>query len=324
MPASQALNETRLPRAVRARSAAIAARYAPPAETEPPTPAAAAAPALPPAAPAATPTDTPPAPAADPRHSDPNYWKQRFEVTSGILSKERAARQADNSELNRRITELQDQTRTLQAAAPAAEIDLTKYFTPAQIETYGEEQCRVMAQTADKAATTKAQELIDAAVQPLKDERKRNAETAAEERKAAFVDTLTELVPDWRVIDTDQRWLDWLGEEDENEVKRQSILDQHIGSGNARAAAKLFQKFVKTVEVPAPPVGASGSGANPGGDATPPTPEAVRGLTPLTAAEKRDFFKRSATVRKGQPGFVTDEERATFEARLKLEHPARG
>jgi hypothetical protein len=322
MPATQASTETRVPRQVAARVAASVARYTP-TETDPPNPAAPNAPAPGPAAAAATPTD-PQAPAVDPRHSDPNYWKQRFDVTSGILARERGERNTQIADLNRRITELQDQARNLQAAAPAAEIDLTKYFTPAQIETYGEEQCRVMAQTADKAATTKAQELIDAAVRPLREERTQAAANDAERAKQAFVDKLTELVPDWQTIDKDPRWLEgWLPEEDENGVQRQQLLDIHIANRNAAAAAKMFKRFAKSIEVPAPPVAPSGTGANPGGDAEPPTPGAVASATPPTKAEVKDFYKRSATIRRGQPGYVTDQERATFEARLKLAHPDR-
>ncbi len=327
MPATQASTETRVPHQVALRAANAAARYAP-TETDPPNPAAAAAPASPPAAPAATTADTPLATSpADPRHSDPNYWKQRFEYNQHVLTRERAERQAKETEQNRRITELQDQTRTLQAAAPAAEIDLTKFFTPAQIETYGEEQCRVMAQTAEKAATAKAQELVDAAVRPLREERTQAAANEAERTKNAFVDKLTELVPDWQITDKDPRWCDehtgWLVEEDENGVRRQELLNIHIANRNAAACAKMFKRFAKTIEVATPPVSPSGTGANPGGDAEPPTPGAVASATAPSKAEVKDFFKRSATIQRGKPGYVTDQERATFEARLKLAHPDR-
>ena len=323
MPASQASNETRLPRAVVRRSAAIAERYAPKAEPDP-NPAAAAAPASPPAAPAATTADPPPAaPTVDPRHSDPNYWKQRFDVTSGILAREREQRQARETELNQRLTELQDQTRTLQASAPAADIDLTAFYTPEQIAAYGEEQCRVMAQTAMKAASAKAKELIDAEVRPLREKATQDAVDETERIKNAFADKLTELVPDWRVTDVDPRWLAWLDEEDENGATRQQVLDIHSRNRNAAACAKMFKLFAKVIAVPKPPVTPSGSGANPGSDATPPDAGAVEAATPPTAAEIKDFFKRSSTVRKGQFGFVTDEERTKFEARLKLKHPDR-
>lgn len=130
MQATPALNETRLPRQVLQRSAAIAERQRAQAESE----AASAAPPAPPAepsAPAATTADpTPPQPPADPRESDPAYWKQRFKVTEGVLRTEREARTKEALEFNQRITELQDQIRTLQASAPAPDLDMGQFLTP--------------------------------------------------------------------------------------------------------------------------------------------------------------------------------------------------
>ena len=316
MTASAALTETRVPRQVSARLAASEARYRTP-EPDTPTPAEGAAPANQPATPPAAPANTQPTPAADPRHADPNYWKQRFEVTSGILARERDQRVAQMEGMNTRITELQTQIQTLQAAAPTPEIDLTAFYTPAQIEAYGEEQCRVMASTAMKAAQVHAQKAIDAAVQPLKQRQESDATHSAEQRKQAFVDKLTELVPDWQVTDKDPRWCDeidgWLAQEDEHGAVRQSILNAHIQSGNAVGAAKMFKAFTKSIAVVPPPVAPSGSGAGAGESA----PVAQPGLTHPSPAEKKAFYTRSALNK------VKDSERTEFEARLKLPNPAR-
>ncbi len=201
----------------------------------------------------------------------------------------------------------------VEKAAPPAEIDLKQFFTDAQIETYGEEQCRVMAQGAMKAAASEAQKLIDAAVRPLKQQRETDATTEAERRKNAFVDKLAELVPDWQVTDKDQRWLDWLEEEDEHGATRQSILTAHIQAANAAGAAKMFKAFAKTIAVPSPPVAPAGTGAGAGDGAPPPNP----GLTAPSDAEVKDFFKRSAL------GKVKDSERVEFDARMKLRSPRR-
>ena len=114
MSASQASTETRIPRQVQARVAASVARYTP---AEPDQSSAA------PADPAATPA-APAAPSAevhlDPRHSDPAYWKARFDVTSGMLAKERADHRITRDEKDRQIAELQDKARQVStAAAPA-------------------------------------------------------------------------------------------------------------------------------------------------------------------------------------------------------------
>jgi hypothetical protein len=307
MQPSQASNETRLPQAVIKRSAAIAARYAQP-EPENVVPAADAAPA-PPAAPIATPVEPP----VDPRDTDPHYWKQRFQVTSGILAKERDTRKGDVEALNQRIAELQEEVRTTKAAVPRAKADLPAFFTPEQIAQYGEEQCEAMAQTAMKAAETTAAKLIDAAVQPLKQKAERESANREADSKQRFIDQLLELKPDYQTIDVDPRWLAWLAEEDESGVRRQKILDIHVLDGNAQACAKMFKTWEKTTVRPTPPITPNGSGAPP---ADPAAPTPVEGAAP-TAAEVKAFYTKSAL------GKVKDDERVKFEARLRLKHPAR-
>jgi hypothetical protein len=320
MSASPALKETRVPRQVSERLSASIKRYTP-AEPVAQNPAEGAAPADPPAAPPAPPANIQAEPQGDPRHADPKYWQQRFDVTSGILSREREQRVTERTTLNSQITELQTKVEHLsqlaEKAAPPAEIDLKQFFTDAQIESYGEEQCRVMAQTALKAASSEAQKMIDAAVRPLKQQRETDATTEAEKRKQAFVDKLTELVPDWQVTDQDPRWVDettgWLAQEDEHGALRQDILNQHIRSGNAAGAAKMFKAFAKTLTVPTPPVPPSGSGAGAGEGAQPP----AQGLTAPSDTDVKLFYKNSAL------GKVSDSQRVEFEARMKLRNPRR-
>lgn len=324
MPASQASNETRLPRAVLRRSAAITARYAALAESENLNPAPDAAPAVPPAPPAANdaPTADPPhvAPAdGDPRENDPNYWKQRFKVTEGILARERDDRRNQFNTLNQRITDLQGQVLAPKSAAPAAEINLADFYTPEQIEAYGEEQCRVMAQTAMKAATATAKTQIDAVVQPIKEERERTVADQAAEKQRLFEDELIKLFPTWRTADKEPLWYAWLDEEDENGVKRQAILDIHVGNRNAAAIAKMFKACEKQNARPAPPITPNGGGAVPSTDTPPATPGAVAALTAPTNAEVKAWYTRLAIGKVK----VTDEERIAFEARMKLRHPGR-
>jgi len=328
MQPTTASNETKLPRAVLRRSQAINDRIAArnkPAEPEP-NPTSNATPATEPAAapaPAAEPQAA--APAADPRDSDPSYWQQRFKVTEGILRRERTDRATERDSLHQRIAKLEDESRTLQATAKPADdaIDLTQFYTPAQIEQYGEEQCRVMAGTALRAARATAQQAIDAAVRPVREAQERQQTNNADAARTGFEDALTEQLPNWREVDADQRWRAWLAEEDENEVVRQTILNVYITNANATGATRMMKKWMTSVAPapkppapPPPPMTPSGTGANPeGGNAPPPTPAQQAGAP--TDAEVKDFYKRSAL------GKVKDTERTAFEARLALRNGAR-
>jgi len=225
MQASQAKDSNvTLPRAILRRSAAIEARIAAQkAESETPPDVVKTQPAIDTATlPETTPTpvETPPPapidPAADPRETDPLYWKQRFKVTEGVLRSERTQRQTEATETNRRLTELQEQVHTLQAATPKAddEIDVTQFFTADQIEQFGEDQCKAMARAATKSAKAEVQTAIDAAIKPLKEQNTRTEAQTAAEKQHAFTDKLAELVPNYAEIDVDPAWLAWLAQDE--------------------------------------------------------------------------------------------------------------
>jgi len=318
MQASQASNETRLPRAVLRRSAAIQAKLdAQKAESEA-LPADPNAPPAPPSAEAAPPEvpgpQTPPAAPADPRENDPAYWKQRFNVTAGVLRREREERAEEIGGLNQRVAELQDQIRNLQAAAPAADtLDVSQVLTPEQVEILGEEESKVVVTAVLAKAREEARKLVEAEVKPLRDQRASEQAQAVKNRKAKFQEDLAALVPDFAEIDSDPSWLEWLAQDDETTgVTRQSILDQHVGRLDVAKVAKLFTAF-KAVSAgpvpPAPPVAPQGTGATPPGGVPPAPDTSMRAPTP---AEVKDFYKRAAL------GRVKDEERVKFEARLKL------
>ena len=313
MAAPQASNDTFLPRAVVRRSAAIAERYRAREAALNPDPNAQPAPDAAPGAdgsPPAEPQHVTPPPDTDPRENDPNYWKQRFRVTEGILARERVDSRARFDELNQRITELQEKTLgTKQAGTDPTEIDLSQFYTPEEIETYGEEQCRVMAKTSIAAARKM--------VEPIKEERERSKQQDAADVKSRFKSTLTELRPTWEDDDKQPAWKQWLAEEDANGVVRQQLLDIHVGSGNAKAIAKMFTLWEKETARPVPPITPNGGGASHGSEPPAPTQGDVKALTAPSKEEIKDYYKRSAL------GKVKDSERVAFDARLRLRHPDR-
>lgn len=265
-----------------------------------PTPAAAAA------APA---SPSPTAPAADPRENDPTYWRQRFKVTEGML---RTAQERHASELQRRddeITQLRTQVRELEANRAPSKIDLAAFFSPEQIERFGEDQCEAMARAAMKAAGDQAQKLIETEVQPIRDRSKAEATRAENEKEAAFWEALAAAVPNYQEINARDDWLAWLMEDDASTgLPRQTILDQHRARRNAAGVAKVFADFELTLKRPTPPVAPPRAGAS--GDVAASQPQMPAKGAP-TRTEIREFYKRSSL------GKVTDQERQEFEARLR-------
>jgi hypothetical protein len=336
--------ETRLPSAVRRqmervntrlaeREAARSAGAAPtPPKADDSTPASpspnAAEPAQPGTAgavPNAAPAPAPAAPSQDDREHDPAYWRDRFRLMQGINDKLRTDHSAALLDRDRQLGELHARVQELEqqaAARPASDkLDLTTFFTPDQIERFGEDQCEAMARAAVTAAQQQAQAMIDAQVKPLK--AAADTERAARQQQVqdAFYERLTELVPDWQEINVDPAWLSWLTELDDEGEQRQKRLDRLGGARNAQGVAKVFRDFLKTktpsASPPVAPPRSAGGGAPAGGD----TPQ-TGGKGYPSREEIRDYTKRASTVRnRNDPRYVTEKERAEFEARLKLPKP---
>ena len=323
--ASQPSNETRLPRAVVNRVAAATASRTP--QQPDPEPPAAAAPSDAPNAPAAAVPDAnapkAPNPPEDPRHSDPTYWKHRFEAVAGRLRAREDEHKAALSALRQENDQLRSEILRLQQEAPVstpqATINLAEFFSPEQIKNLGEEDATAMAQAAVAAAMKIARETVANEIKPLLTKQQEDSEAEGKRRVAEFEEAIEEAIPNYKVLDKDEGWLTWLDEEDESTgMVRQEILTRHCARLDAPKVIKMFQAYLAQATPaapPAPPVTPAGSGAS-GGD-TPPAPP-VRGNGYPSQAEIKDFYKRSATKKPSDPGFVTDRERAEFEARLKL------
>lgn len=321
MTAQQAQSETRLPRAVLKMSEDIRRKYEtdrrPPAE-QPATAAATAA-----SEETTAPTDAveqaAPTEAQDPRHSDPVYWKNRFKVTEGILHAERTRTKSQLDSLRTEIEQLQEQVRTLQASKPTEErIDIQAYFTPDQIEQFGEEHCQAMAEAAHRASTAKVKEAIEAEVAPLRNRQKAEAADAAEARNRAYTDALGAEVPDYLEVDATDGWRAWLAQEDPaTGMIRQEILNTHHGAQNAKKVARMFKDYAASkvkaeAEAPKPPITPHGNAG--GQDAQIPRQAPAGG--PPSKAEITAFYTRSAL------GKLKQGEREQFEARLALLHGA--
>lgn len=295
----------KLPRAVRRQLERLEQRNEPQQPDDAPPPEADAAKGA-----SADPAPVPPA--TQDRESTLEYWKQRFKVTEGILRRERSDWDRERETLLQQIDDLRSQLATAGtgAATNPDDIDLGQFFTPEQIEQFGEDQCALMARTAMAITKTELNKQIAAHIQPLKQRQEREEEDEATRARREFHDKLAALVPDYQEIDASDEWKLWLAEVDEaTGMTRQEILNAKIRRKGAQGAAEMFEAFKQAQETPpAPPVSPSSSGGQP--QAPVPTALASKGYP--SAAEIKDFYKRSAI------GKVSDKERSEFEARLRL------
>lgn len=311
---------TRLPRAVRAQMERVQQLLEPknpaPAADAPPTTESSAAPAPVTTEEPGAPAPAPAPAAADPRENDPAYWRQRFNVTQGMLRRQQEQHRDELAERDREIDQLRERVKTLEAGAPNTEqqIDLSQFFDPEQIDRFGEDQCRAMANTAMKAARTAAQQLIDAEVKPIKARADQDAQRSEKEAEARFWEDLAEKFPNYEAVNASQEWLDWLADRDPTtKLVRQDVLNAHRRKRDAEGVAAMFQAFEQGKQRPQPPVApprAAGAAPN---DAQPRNTPAQGYPSP---SEIKDFYKRAAL------GKVTDKERVAFEARLQAPRAA--
>ncbi len=335
--------ETNLPRAVLAQKARVDARLAEraaarsaaanPTPAQPDGAAAAATPGAEPApqpsaanpVPIAAPAAPPSTPSADARENDPVYWRERFRVMQGINDKLREDHRDALQEANRQLGELRTRMQELEqqaAARPAAgndKIDLSLFFKPDVIERFGEDQCEAMASAAIKAASDQAQRVIDAEVKPLKDKAKADKDREIQDAESKFWAALSQAVPTWEDVNADPDWLSWLNERDDDGETRQKRLDRHRAVRNAQGVANVFRDYLKTKQPAAQPPVAAPRGAGGGsGD----MPQAAPGKGYPSREEIKEFHKRAATIRNPRdPRYVTDKERAEFDARMRLAKP---
>jgi hypothetical protein len=304
---------------------------APPAQSDtPPAPPAPADGTPPPSPPADPPQDPPPAPR---REDTLDYWRGRATSATGIIeatSRQLKEAQRENATLQAQIDELR---RTAAPAPAPAAPDILAFYTPEEIERYGEDQCRKLMNVALQAARTEITTQLETRVKPLETRVNQDDQARAREARAAFGAELDRLLPpDWREIDRSPEWLAWLGQVDDRTGETRAVtLDRLNARNDAPRCARIFLEFLATQAPPVaspppaatppaaptppaarPPVTPPGSGAG-GGDGTPPARS--ERLTPPTQTEIRDFYKRASL------GKVTDEERALFERRRALLYP---
>ncbi len=323
--ASTSRHDTKLPRAILRQSARLA-------QLEDERKAALAPPSAQPAPPGGNPdpgepkttAETPPTPPANPREDDPAYWKQRFQATAGTLNAVKEERLAERREWNVRFAEqqatIEDLKSKVSASTPPDEIDVTAFFSADEIEKYGEEQCRIMAATAQRTAQVQVKKAMDAALQPLRQRQEQEARDDAAQRRARFEEALTERLPNWREIDADDNapWHAWLTEvnPDTGETHNDT-LTRFVTRNDAAGTAGVFSKFLKltaTTSAPTPPVAppSAGSGEAP----APPAPPAhTPGTGYPSSQEIKDYYKAAAL------GKLKTEAIVAFEARLKLPRP---
>lgn len=263
-----------------------------------------------------------PAEAPQPEH-DSSYWEQRFRTVQGILDTERRKWQSEKAQLESRLHALEAAPQAPQQPAQQPDRPAPR-LTQEDIDTYGPELVDVI----KRAAAEMADQIVAQRMQEIKPEleqtRKKVTEVAGtvyQNAQERFFGELAKVVPDWQQINTDQRWLDWLGEVDPlSGVPRQVYLDNASHKLDHVRTAALFNAFKDAAGLnkPATPAPAQAAPAKPTlspqprtvGNAVAPTPREPE--VGVTRAEIDAHYRRASTDR----GYSTSPEYQAMEQRI--------
>lgn len=240
-----------------------------------------------------------PAPAADARENDPNYWRHRHLTTEGILKSERAkAKQLEEeaaalrAEADRLRKESLDKARKADAQLRERsldQIDLTEFFTPAEIEEYGEKHLRTVLKGNVKAALKTIDPSLQAELEQMRAEMESLRGTAAHTREQAFWNQLDSAMPDWQSQQANPEFQEWLAEVDPVSGRtRDSYVKEAQKSLDAKRVVAIFKSFNGTTPKPASVASApSRPSAPPAGKTT--TAELPPPATKLRLADWQQF-----------------------------------
>lgn len=201
-------------------------------------------------------------------------FEQLYKSTKGRLEKANK----DNQLLLERLNGLEQTIATMQASGatakqPAAEETFESLITPEEREEYGDQLMDVIARRAKEAVHKDL-----AALQRENEQLKERLDGVATVQSKNAVQTLYQKldasIPNWREINRDERFLDWLDEADPySGEQRKALLQKAFTGQDANRVINFFRGFIsvadgapQNTQAPgnqAPPAQAPGSGGKP-------------------------------------------------------------
>lgn len=196
-------------------------------------------PQTPPVAGAETPPAVQPEPVTPPDTSDEAKWEQRYKTLQGMHNQ-------NMSDIKRRLKEATDANQALQAQMQelaAQRIKEPVVIDPKFADEFGEDLV-AMVESITKAYLDRTQLENESRIKQL-DDRVRNATSAAAKTaEDLFFEQLTLKVPDWKEINVQPEFLEWLAEDDPiYGITRQAALNTAGEQRDVARVSRIFKEF---------------------------------------------------------------------------------
>ena len=198
-----------------------------------------ASPPVPPQSESAAQAPPPPAPPSD-------DFRQKYDVLRSKYDVEIPTLHSQLAESNDRIRSLEKMLAQLaerQAAPPAAEPE--QYVKPEDINEYGKDFFDVVGRRAKEVVSQEVKELR-AKVAEFEKKFSETTDKQQVSRRQQVFTLLGQRVPNWQAINSDQRFLAWLAQEDVlSGQQRKELLSKAFEANHAERVVGFFETFLK-------------------------------------------------------------------------------
>jgi hypothetical protein len=182
-------------------------------------------------------------------------WQVKFHTLKGKFDAEVPRLAAQAREQNSAIQTLLTENQGLKQRAATQPVQQAAPVTDADREAFGTD----LVDMVDRVAAQRTQTLMEQIAQVRRDNEQLNSrlgnvnEQVVSSAKDRFTNSLTTAVPDWEAVNSNQGFLEWLGEVDPiYGMPRQAGLDNAYGKLDAGRTAAIFQAYKLAAGIVAP------------------------------------------------------------------------
>jgi hypothetical protein len=184
------------------------------------------------------------------KHSDDETWERRYKTLQGMFNAETARNKAEVADLKSQLKQVLSEIKESKAAPTEPQRSLV---TDKDVEDFGGDLVDLIGRKAADVVNAEMSRLKAENAQ-LREEMGSVSEQQGEARRDVYFSNLERLVPDYKELNVDTDFLEWLAEVDTMSGQpRQNFLNNAFESYDVDRTAVLFNAFKELTAVPAKP-----------------------------------------------------------------------
>lgn len=204
-----------------------------------------------------TPPAAPPTPPAETPPTDDQKWEQRYKSLQGRYNREIPHYQTQIQNLNARNVQLEERIAAMEehiaASMSTAAPTPKKGVTQEDIDQYGGDLVDLIRRQAEAIAEERVA-AVERENEQLRAQLTQVDQNTAQMSRNQFFIALDGQVPEWRQLNEDQDFADWLDEPDAiTGYSKRSFLGEAVHALDVSRAAKIFKAYLDSLKRVAPP-----------------------------------------------------------------------